>query len=85
MSGARPVRAIVYGVGAMGSIMARLMLDKGVEIVGAIARSPEKVGLDLGEVAGLGRETGIVVEADAGRALGEEPTSRWSPRPAISR
>ena len=70
MSGARPVRAIVYGVGAMGSIMARLMLDKGVEIVGAIARSPEKVGLDLGEVAGLGRETGIVVEADAGRALG---------------
>ncbi len=55
----RPVRAIVYGVGAMGSIMARLMLDKGVEIVGAVGRSPEKVGRDLGEVAGLGRPTGV--------------------------
>lgn len=63
------VRAIVYGVGAMGSIMARLLLEKGVEVVGAIARSPEKVGRDLGDVAGLGFRTGIVVEADARRAL----------------
>ena len=63
------MRAVVYGVGAMGSIMTRLLLDKGVEIVGAVARSPDKVGRDLGEVAGLGRETGIVVEADARRAL----------------
>jgi 2,4-diaminopentanoate dehydrogenase len=65
----RPVRAIVYGVGAMGAIMARLMLDKGVEIVGAVGRSPEKVGRDLGEVAGLGRPTGVTVEDDARRAL----------------
>ncbi len=65
----RPVRGIVYGVGAMGSITARLMLEKGVEIVGAVARSPEKVGRDLGEVAGLGFETGVVVESDARRAL----------------
>jgi hypothetical protein len=65
----RPVRAIVYGVGAMGSIMARLMLDKGVEIVGAVGRSPEKVGRDLGDVAGLGSRTGVVVEPDARPAL----------------
>lgn len=63
------VRGIVYGVGAMGSIMARLMLEKGVQIVGAIARSPAKVGKDLGEVAGLGFETGVLVESDARRAL----------------
>lgn len=63
------VRGIVYGVGAMGAIMARLMLEKGVEIVGAVARSPEKVGRDLGDAAGLGFETGVVVEADARRAL----------------
>jgi 4-hydroxy-tetrahydrodipicolinate reductase len=69
VTGRRPVRAIVYGVGAMGSIMARLALDKGVEIVGAIARSPAKVGRDLGEVAALGRETGVIVEADARPAL----------------
>lgn len=65
----RPIRAVLYGVGAMGSIMARLMLDKGVEIVGAVARSPAKVGRDLGEVAALGFETGVVVEADASPAL----------------
>jgi secondary-alkyl amine dehydrogenase [NAD(P)+] len=65
-----PVRAVLYGVGAMGSIMARLMLEKGVEIVGAVARSPEKIGRDLGEVAGLGRATGVMVEGDARRSLG---------------
>jgi 4-hydroxy-tetrahydrodipicolinate reductase len=65
----REVRAVVYGVGAMGSIMARLLLDKGVEIVGAVGRSPEKVGRDLGEVAGLGRPLGVTVESDPRRAL----------------
>ena len=69
MSEPRPVRAVVYGVGAMGSIMAGLMLDKGCEIVGAVARSPEKVGRDLGEVAGLDRETGVIVDDDAERVL----------------
>jgi len=53
----------------MGSIMAGLLLDKGVEIVGAVARSPEKVGRDLGEVAGLGRRVGVEVERDPARAL----------------
>ena len=47
----RDLRAIVYGVGAMGSIVTRLLLDKGVQITGAIARSPEKVGRDLGDAA----------------------------------
>src|SRR5262245_46335346 len=64
-----PIRAIVYGVGAMGSIMARLLLEKGVEIVGAVGRSAEKIGRDLGDVAGLGFRTGIAVEPDARPAL----------------
>ena len=57
----RRIRAIVYGVGVMGSIMTRFMLEKDIEIVGAVARSPEKVGRDLGEVAALGFSTGITV------------------------
>lgn len=65
----RDVRAIVYGVGAMGSILTRLLLDKGVQIVGAVGRSPEKVGRDLGEVAGLGRLLGVAVESDPHQAL----------------
>lgn len=66
----REVRAVVYGVGAMNSIATRLLLDKGVSIVGAIARSPEKVGRDLGEVASLGRTLGVRVESDADEVLG---------------
>lgn len=65
----RDIRAIVYGVGAMGAILTRLLLDKEVTIVGAVARSPEKVGHDLGEVAGLGRSIGVVIESDPRRAL----------------
>lgn len=68
-AGQREVRAIVYGVGAMGSILARLLLEKGVEIVGAIAQSPEKAGKDLGEVAGLGFETGVIVDRNPERVL----------------
>ena len=50
----RRIKAVVYGVGAMNSVATRLMLEKGVDIVGALARSPDKVGRDLGDVAGLG-------------------------------
>jgi 4-hydroxy-tetrahydrodipicolinate reductase len=65
----RRIKAVVYGVGAMNSVATRLMIDKGVDIVGALARSPEKVGRDLGEVAGLGYETGVLVEDDPERVL----------------
>src|SRR5437762_1059035 len=65
----RRIKAVVYGVGSMGSVATRMMLEKGVDIVGALARSPEKVGHDLGEVAGLGFETGVTVEDDPDRVL----------------
>ncbi len=65
----RRIKAVVYGVGSMNSVATRMMLEKGVDIVGALARSPEKVGRDLGEVAGLGFETGVTVEDDPDRVL----------------
>lgn len=65
----RDLRAVVYGVGAMGSIVTRLLLDKGVKIVGAVGRSPDKVGRDLGEIAGIGRPIGVNLESDPRRAL----------------
>ena len=46
----RPVRAVVYGVGEMGSIVTRLLVERGAEIVGAIARSETKVGRDLARI-----------------------------------
>lgn len=63
------IKAVVYGVGAMNSVATRLMIEKGVDIVGALARSPEKVGRDLGDVAGLGYQTGVLVEDDPDRVL----------------
>ena len=63
------IRAVVYGVGAMGSLATRLLLERGVRIVGAVARSPDKVGKDLGDVAGLGETLDIPVESDAQSVL----------------
>ena len=76
----RRIKAVVYGVGSMNSVATRMMLEKGVDIVGALARSPEKVGRDLGEVAGLGFETGVIVEDDPDRVL--YPMKRSGPRGA---
>jgi 4-hydroxy-tetrahydrodipicolinate reductase len=65
------VRAVVYGVGAMGSIMTRLLVEKGAQVVGAVARSPAKIGRDLGEVAGLGFTLGVAVGDDPAGLLAE--------------
>ncbi len=64
-----PIRVVVYGVGAMGSIMTRLLFEKGAELVGAVGRSPHKLGRDLGEVAGLGVKLGVAVEDDPDAVL----------------
>ncbi len=38
----RQITAVVYGVGAMNSIATRMMLEKGVTIVGALALWPPR-------------------------------------------
>jgi 4-hydroxy-tetrahydrodipicolinate reductase len=65
----QPVTAVVYGVGAMGAAVTRMLADRGVTIVGAIARSPTKVGRDLGQVANLGRDLGVTVGDDPDAVL----------------
>lgn len=56
------IRVVIYGVGAIGSSVARAALGrKGLEIVGAVDISKEKVGRDLGELLGLGRTLGVTV------------------------
>lgn len=63
------IKAVIYGVGAMNTICTRMLLEKDVEIVGAISRSPSKVGKDLGELTGLGRDLGVIVSDDAKAVL----------------
>jgi 4-hydroxy-tetrahydrodipicolinate reductase len=65
----RKIRAIVYGVGAINMLAVRYMLEKGVDIVGAIDVNPEIVGKDLGEVAGLARLLNVKITDDADTVL----------------
>jgi 4-hydroxy-tetrahydrodipicolinate reductase len=59
------IRVVLYGVGAIGSKIARFLLEKeGVEIVGAIDIAKEKVGKDLGEILGIGKRLNVVVSDD---------------------
>ena len=64
------VKVLLYGVGAIGSSIAILLLKKrGVKIVGAIDTDPDKVGRDLGEVIGTERPLGITVSNNPDKIL----------------
>ena len=55
------VKAVQYGVGKMAVFTVKYMIEKGMEVVGAVDTDPQIVGKDLGEVVGLGN-LGIIVK-----------------------
>jgi len=62
----RKIRVVLYGVGAVGGLIAKFLLEKeGVEIVGAVDIAKDKVGKDLGEVLGLEKKLGIRISENA--------------------
>src|SRR5215210_9525736 len=62
----RPIRVVHYGLGAIGSAIARLTTaQRGLEVVGGIDHDPAKVGRDLGDVIGLDHQLGVEVSAEA--------------------
>lgn len=64
------IRVVQWGLGAMGSGMAKLMLEKpGIDVVGAIRKRPDSVGKDLGEVLGVDRTLGVAVTNDPATVL----------------
>jgi len=68
----RKVRIVLFGVGAVGSLIAKFLLEKeGVEMVGAIDIAKDKVGKDLGEVLGIKKKLGLKIAGDAEAALSE--------------
>jgi hypothetical protein len=68
----RKVRVILYGVGAVGSMIARFLLEKeGIDIVGAVDVDKNKVGKDLGEILGLEKKLALEVSEDLEAVLSE--------------
>lgn len=65
--------AVQYGIGPIGSRIVQSTHNCGFEYVGAIDIDPEKVGEDLGHVAGLEEQLDVTVTDDAEAALSVEP------------
>jgi 4-hydroxy-tetrahydrodipicolinate reductase len=66
----RNLKVALYGVGAVGSLIAKFLLEKkGIEIVGAVDIAKDKVGKDLGEVLGLERKLGVKISNDVDAVL----------------
>ncbi|MEO8034342.1 MAG: dihydrodipicolinate reductase [Acidobacteriota bacterium] len=60
-----PINVAQYGIGPIGAEIARLLLTKPwIKIVSAVDIDPAKIGRDLGDVIGLGRDVGVKVTAD---------------------
>jgi len=58
----KDIRIIVFGLGAMGSNMVRLLQNKPpARVIGAIDHDPAKIGQDAGKAAGLEKSLGIEV------------------------
>jgi 4-hydroxy-tetrahydrodipicolinate reductase len=64
------LRVILFGLGPIGAAIGRLTQEKpNMKIVGAIDVDPAKVGQDVGQVIGLGRDLGVAVSADMAAVL----------------
>ena len=64
------IRVLHVGLGPIGAAIVRqVSARKGLKIVGAVDIDPEKIGRDLGEVAGVGRKIGVKVAEDLRKAI----------------
>lgn len=63
------IKAVQYGVGKMSIYTMQYMLEKGVEIVGAIDINPSVVGKDIGEIIGKDKLGVIITDAKQAREM----------------
>ena len=65
------IKAVQYGVGKMSVYTMRYMLEKGIEIVGAVDINPEVIGKDIGEILGQEKIGVVVTSTDKAREMME--------------
>ncbi|MCU1245780.1 MAG: dapB, partial [Acidobacteria bacterium] len=65
MNSLPPISVAQYGIGPIGAEITRLLLSKPwVKLVSAVDIDPGKIGRDVGEVIGLGRQVGVKVTGE---------------------
>ena len=68
--GSRRIRVIMFGVGSIGSGIARVLASRSdFQLVGALEQDPAKIGADLGQAIGLRQDIGILVSDQAKKTL----------------
>lgn len=55
-------RIVIYGMGQFGQVIARYASQKDWPIVAAFNRAGPKVGQDVGQLSGLGKDLGVIVQ-----------------------
>ncbi len=69
----RRIKAVCFGVGVIGSAVARTICEKKgwIDIVGAIDIDSNKVGKDLGEVIDLGKKLNVSISSNLDKVLND--------------
>src|SRR6478609_6106712 len=69
-SGKGPIRVLHFGLGPIGAAVLRQVANRrGFRVVGGVDVDPAKVGRDVGDIAGVGRQLRIKVSDDARKAI----------------